>query len=50
MAAGHHKPFLVFTATEGDLDVTAATDERKNEVVVHVSNVLDRTIKTAINL
>ena len=50
MAAGHHKPFRVFTATEGDLDVTAATDERKNEVVVHVSNVHDRTIKTAINL
>lgn len=50
MAAGHHKPFRVFTATEGDLDVTAATDEWKNEVVVHVSNVHDRTIKTAINL
>ncbi|MDD3037595.1 family 16 glycoside hydrolase [Bacteroides sp.] len=48
MAAKYHKPFRVFSATHGGLDVTAATDEKKDEVVLHVSNIHDRVITADI--
>lgn len=50
MASNHHKPFRVFSATHGELDVTAATDEKKEEVVVHVSNIHDYVITADICL
>jgi alpha-L-arabinofuranosidase len=48
MASANHMPLLVAATVEGDLDVTATSNEEGTSIVVHVANTSDREIRTRI--
>lgn len=50
MASQNHKPLRVFSEAQGELDVTAATDEKRSELVIHVANINDRVIPAAMDI
>lgn len=50
MSSMHHKPLNLNVQTEIEgLDITATGDEKGNEIVMHVANISDSPISTAIN-
>lgn len=50
MASRHHKPYRVFNTAGEELDVTATTDEKREEVVLHVANTQNSVVTADINI
>lgn len=50
MAAANHQPLHVFSQTEGNLDVTATRDEAGNVLVLHIANLENKPVSSALNI
>ncbi len=50
MASRHHRPLLIQSTADERLDVTATTDEKGREIVLHVVNTSDQSIKSSVRV
>ena len=50
MSAAHHHPLRLWSEVKGELDVTATTNEARDEVILHVVNTSPEVRRSQINL